>query len=81
MSFISWEFVITSSLLNLSSMRMAWLKTWINKNDFTGRNLIVTHLFYDICTHLIKFEWRIDEHRNLNYLNKNINFYQLFTFI
>ena len=80
-SFIIWEFVITSSLLNLSSMRMAWLKTWINKNDFTGKKLIVTHLFYDIWSHSIKFEWRRDEQRILNYLNENINFYQLRTFV
>ena len=80
-SFIVWDFVITSFLLNLSSMRMVWLKEWINNNDFTGRNLIATHLFYDIFSHLIKFEWRRDEHRNLNYLNENINFYQLLTFV
>ena len=80
MSFIIWEFVITSSLLNLSTMRMAWLKTWINNNDFTGITFIATHLFYDICSHLIKFEWGRDEYRNLN-LNKNLNFYQLFTFV
>jgi hypothetical protein len=45
-----------SSLLNLSTMSMAWLKTWVNNNDFIGITFIVTHIFYDIGSHLIKFE-------------------------
>jgi hypothetical protein len=49
-------FLATTSLLNLSTMRMACLKTWISNNAFAGRTFTVTHLFYEICSHLIKFE-------------------------
>jgi hypothetical protein len=56
-----------------------FVKTWINSNAFIGRKLIVTHLFYEICSHLIKFEWRRNKPRSMirnNMLGKCLKYFQ-----